>query len=69
MNLTKLMKGTALSALAAAMAITALPAPAEAQSRERGERGENLRLLQEVGTPKEFLLLVAAESEREEGAG
>ena len=33
MKLTKLMKGSALGALAAAMAITALPAEAVAQSR------------------------------------
>ena len=43
MNLTKLLKGSALSALAAAMAITALPAEAEAQSRDRQERAQRDR--------------------------
>ena len=38
MTLTKLMKGSALGALAAAMAFVALPDPAEAQSRDRQER-------------------------------
>ena len=41
--LTKLMKGSALGALAAAMAFVALPDPAEAQSRDRQERAQRDR--------------------------
>ena len=43
MTLTKLMKGSALGALAAAMAFVALPDPAEAQSRDRQERAQRDR--------------------------